>query len=74
VIPWEELRREVAERKRERWIEILVAEPRGRAPGRRPRDPLKERLLLELDRARLERSALATGAGGLTEPSERPPE
>lgn len=73
MIPWEELRREVAERKRERWLEILVAEPRGRAPGRRPRDPVKERLLLALDRARLERSRLATGAGGLTEPSGRLP-
>lgn len=55
MIPWEEFRREVERRKRERWLSILAAEPRGRAPGRRPRDPAKERLLLELDRARLAR-------------------
>lgn len=34
---------------------ILAAEPPGRAPGRRPRDPEQERLLLRLDRLRLER-------------------
>lgn len=54
-IPYEEFRAEVERRKRERWVRILASEPPGRAPGRRPRDPLKEKLLLRLDRARLVR-------------------
>lgn len=41
--------------KRERWAKILAAEPPGRPPGRRPRDPEQERMLLRMDRARLER-------------------
>ena len=53
---YEEFRAEVMRRKRERWAKILASEPPGRAPGRRPRDPEKERLLLELDRARLART------------------
>lgn len=40
--------------KRERWAKILAAEPPGRPPGRRPRDPEQERMLLRMDRARLE--------------------
>lgn len=55
MITYEEFRAEVERRKRERWVRILAAEPPGRAPGRRPRDPLKEELLLRLDRARLAR-------------------
>jgi len=54
-IPYEEFRAEVERRKRERWVGILAAEPPGRSPGRRPRDPHKEELLLRLDRARLAR-------------------
>ena len=46
---------EIRRRKASRWAEILSAEPRGRAPGRRERDPEQERLLLRLDRARLAR-------------------
>lgn len=46
---------EIQELKRERWARILASEPPGRPPGRRPRDPEQERLLLELDRARLAR-------------------
>ena len=46
---------EVKQRKRERWAAILASEPSGRAAGRRPRDPEKEELLAELDRARFAR-------------------
>ncbi len=56
MISYEEFRAEVARRKRERWARILASEPSGRAPGRRPRDPAKEKLLLRLDRARLARA------------------
>jgi hypothetical protein len=55
MIPYEAFRHEVRRRRRERWLEILAGETPGRAPGRRPRDPEQERLLLALDRARLER-------------------
>lgn len=55
MIRWEDFLAEVQARKAERWAQILNAEPPGRAPGRRPRDPEKERLLTELDRARLAR-------------------
>jgi hypothetical protein len=58
---YEELREEVLRRKRERWVKLLASEPPGRAPGRRPRDPEKERLLARLDRARLERVGLGGG-------------
>jgi hypothetical protein len=54
VISYEAFRAEVERRKRERWPAILASEPQGRAPGRRPRDSEKERLLLRLDRLRLE--------------------
>ena len=52
---YDEFQRDVQRRKRERWAKILASEPPGRAPGRRPRDPEKERILLKLDRARLAR-------------------
>lgn len=52
---YEDFQAEVRQRKRERWAKILASEPPGRAVGRRPRDPEKERLLARLDRARLER-------------------
>lgn len=55
MIPWEDFLADVRRRKEERWARILDAEPPGRAPGRRPRDPEKEKLLAELDRARLAR-------------------
>lgn len=54
---YEEFQQEVRRLKRERWVKILAAEPPGRPPGRRPRDPDKERLLIKLDRARLAREA-----------------
>ena len=50
---YDDFQRDVLQRKRERWAKILASEPPGRVPGRRPRDPEKERLLLKLDRARL---------------------
>ncbi len=55
---WEEFREEVRRLKRERWMDILAAEPPGRPAGRRPRDPEQEALLTELDRRRVERSEL----------------
>ena len=56
---YDEFQREVRRRKRERWAKILASEPPGRAAGRRPRDPEKERILLKLDRARLARESAA---------------
>ena len=55
---WDEFREEVRRLKRERWADILNAEPPGRPAGRRPRDPEQEALLTELDRSRIERSDL----------------
>jgi hypothetical protein len=61
----------VRRRKRERWAEILAAEPPGRVPGRRPRDPEQEELLTELDRARVARSPwLANARREPVEPGE----
>ena len=56
---YDDFQRDVLQRKRERWAKILASEPPGRVPGRRPRDPEKERLLLKLDRARLAREERA---------------
>ena len=53
LIDYDEFQRDVQRRKRERWAKILATEPPGRAPGRRPRDPEQEWMLLRLDRARL---------------------
>lgn len=61
MIPYEEFRQELLRRKAERWVRILASEPPGRVPGRRPRDPEKEKLLLRLDRARLARRRSAAG-------------
>ena len=58
MIDYDEFQREVRRRKRERWAKILAAEPPSRAPGRRPRDPEQERMLLRLDRTRLDKQGL----------------
>lgn len=55
LIDYDDFRRDVQRRKRERWAQILATEPPGRAAGRRPRDPEQERMLLRLDRLRLAR-------------------
>lgn len=55
---WDEFRAELRQRKRERWLKILEKEGPGRVPGRRPRDPEQEALLIEMDRRRLKRSRL----------------
>jgi hypothetical protein len=55
MIDYDEFQAEVQRLKRERWARILAAEPPGRPPGRRPRDPEQERMLLRMDRARIER-------------------
>ena len=55
MIDYDEFQAEVRRLKRERWAKILAAEPPGRPPGRRPHDPEQERMLLRMDRARLER-------------------
>ena len=61
MISYEDFRAEVERRKRQRWVRILDGEPPGRVPGRRPRDPEKERLLARLDRRRLEERDRALG-------------
>lgn len=55
MLTYDEFQADVLRRKRERWVSILNSEKQGRVPGRRPRDPEQERLLLLLDRRRLER-------------------
>ena len=55
MIDYDEFQAEVRRLKRERWARILATEPPGRPAGRRPRDPEQERMLLRMDRARLER-------------------
>ena len=55
LIDYDEFQRDVQRRKRERWAKILATEPPWRAPGRRPRDPEQERMLLRLARLRFER-------------------
>ena len=55
MIDYDEFQAEVRRLKRERWAKILASEPPGRVAGRRPRDPEKERLLVRMDRARLQR-------------------
>lgn len=62
MIDFDEFREGVRRLKAERWADILAAEPPGRPVGRRPRDPEKEVLLAELDRLRIERSALLASA------------
>ena len=55
MIDYDEFQAEVRRLKRERWAKILASEPPGREPGRRPRDPEQERMLLRMDRARVQR-------------------
>ena len=55
MIDYDEFQRDVRRRMSERWAKILATEPPGRTPGHRPRDPERERLLLRLDRMRLEK-------------------
>jgi hypothetical protein len=55
MITYDEFQADVRRRRRERWLTILAGEAPERGPGRRPRDPEQERLLLALDRARLAR-------------------
>ena len=62
LIDYDEFQRDVRRRKRERWAKILATEPPGRAPGRRPRDPGQERMLLRLDRARLASRPIPKGS------------
>ncbi len=66
MIDYDEFQAEVRRLRRERWAKILADEPPGRVPGRRPRDPEEERLLLKMDRARLqrERPSLLSGKTG----------
>ena len=55
MIDYDDFQADVRRLRRERWAKILAAEPPGRVPGRRPRDAEQERLLLRMDRARLQR-------------------
>ena len=54
-VSYEAFQAEVKRRKQLYWAKILAAETAERTSGRRPRDPLKEELLLRLDKARLAR-------------------
>ena len=66
---YDDFQRDLLQRKRERWAKILASEPPCRLPGRRPRDPEKERLLLQLDRARLARENRASQERAAKPPS-----
>ena len=57
-VDYDEFQAHIARLKRERWAGILAGETPGRVPGRRPRDPEKERILAEMDRARLAREGM----------------
>ena len=58
TVDYDEFQTDVRRRERERRIVTASSEPSGRLPGRRPRDPEKERILLKMDRARLQREGL----------------
>lgn len=64
VVDYDEYQAEILRLKRERWPRILAGEPPGRVPGRRPRDPEKERLLAKMDRVRLAREGHLPDSGG----------
>jgi hypothetical protein len=73
MIPYEDLCAEVRRLRQERWAAILAGEPSGRPPGRRPRDPEQEELLLQRDRERLEeRLAARAGPGQSRDATARP--
>ena len=57
-VDYDEYQGEIQRLKRERWVAILSTETPGRVPGRRPRDPEKERILAKMDRERLIREGL----------------
>lgn len=59
----EEALAEIQERKRRLWGKILASEPPGRRPGRRPRDPAQEALLVARDRRALARRETCGGDG-----------
>jgi hypothetical protein len=62
MIGWDEFRERVRRLEAERQADILAREPSGRAPGRRPRDPEQEALLVEADRRRISESELLAKA------------
>lgn len=66
-VDYDEYQAEVQRLKRERWIRILSSETPGRVPGRRPRDPEKERLLARMDRERWAREGLMATKRGRKE-------
>ena len=57
-VDYDEYQGEIQRLKRERWVAILSTETPGPVPGRRPRDPEKERILAKMDRERLIREGL----------------
>ena len=59
-IAYDEFQADVKQRKSKVWVKMLAKEPVERSYGRRPREPLKEELLLRLDKARLARERLIT--------------
>ncbi len=58
LISYDDFQADVQRRKSKVWVKILADEPVERAVGRRPRDLLKEELLLRLDKARLIRERM----------------
>lgn len=67
MIRYQDFIADVERRKKERWVSILAAEPPGRVPGRRPRDPEQEAILERMDRRELDRRA--AGGTGLVPPA-----
>ena len=57
-IAYDTFQADVKQRKSKVWVKMLADEPVERSFGRRPRAPLKEELLLRLDKARLAREQL----------------
>jgi len=57
-IAYDTFQADVKQRKSKVWVKMLADEPVERSFGRRPRAPLKEELLLRLDKARLARERL----------------
>lgn len=62
-VDYDKYQAEIQRLKRVRWLGILSAEPPGRVPGRRPRDPEKERILAAMDRERLAREGFIPETG-----------
>jgi len=72
-IPYEKFLENIRRLKRERWDAILASEPPGPVERRRPPDPEKEAILLQLERARLERQRRESVREGGSSPDPESP-